>query len=284
MENVRFGPQTVKRQLFNSTPLEDQLFENMQTVKIEKSARFTEVSEASDSQNNTINNNAVNSGRCEDFFEAMCDSVFFTSADPLKLRTKIRWNNGCADLESDRVNPDLLLCRTNNTDLFEKIRAVNNMIFPRDLNPLILDAKTDGYFEDKLNTLIFRPDSEVQKNTFIMSLDNYDSKGNLMSRLVLITASELQGLSLGDKHVARKRRSKVLRFCNPQTKIYVVGVVFDDFFVVRGDKFGQDAVVKVEAAMGLVTSVPFFDMHFKILTQLLSSQVIKSRPDKTEEV
>lgn len=184
MDRHRPENQTVKRQLFQATPDEDRVLEQMVTIKEDKGPIGDRTYSESGSMNDTVSQFGGPPGKFSGLFEAICDSVFISSADPLKLQKLMDWSQSYPKLKSARCPADILMAQTNKLEWLDKFKTVTDMIFPKNLNLQILDPKTDGYFEEKLNTMIFKSEAQANKNTFVISVDNYDSKGNLMSRIV----------------------------------------------------------------------------------------------------
>jgi hypothetical protein len=57
---------------------------------------------------------------------------------------------------------------------------------------------------------------------------------------------------------------------NPQNKLYIVFATVEDVACVDGSVFGQKAVVRTPLTVCLFTQYPFFSLHFKLLSMLLS--------------
>jgi len=61
-----------------------------------------------------------------------------------------------------------------------------------------------------------------------------------------------------------------LREANPQNKIYFVGLKLPDFYFIKGIKHGTSFTSISDFAFCLVSRLPFFDLHFKVLSLVYS--------------
>jgi hypothetical protein len=77
----------------------------------------------------------------------------------------------------------VLFSETNNVELLEKIKAVNPMIFPSKVPIETLDPEEDCDYRDLLNEIIFKSEIDICKQIFIFAVENFDTKGNLVSRI-----------------------------------------------------------------------------------------------------
>lgn len=65
-------------------------------------------------------------------------------------------------------------------------------------------------------------------------------------------------------------RSKTLRCANPLNKLYIVFAVLDEFMVLEGAKYSEKAVVRTEISVCIVTRFPYFPLHFKLVSSIIS--------------
>ncbi len=81
--------------------------------------------------------------------------------------------------------PSLLLSKTNDSDLIDKMKAASEMTFPEQVRAVHLNPEIDEDWEEKLNEIIFRSDLEILKSLFVISMDNIDSHGAILGRITL---------------------------------------------------------------------------------------------------
>ena len=77
----------------------------------------------------------------------------------------------------------MLFSETNNVELLEKIKGVNPMIFPSKVLATSLDPEEDGDYSDLLHAMLFKSEIDICKQIFVFALENFDTKGKLVSRI-----------------------------------------------------------------------------------------------------
>ena len=141
------------------------------------------------------------------------------------------------------MKPKTLFQSFNNPDYIKYIKDINSFIFPNGIKINPVNMKLNDS-DDIINEIIFRPDVELMKNFFMLSIQP--------------TENQIE------------ERSKILKNCNPEDKLYFVGVKLKDYFCKKGEKINSKFVFLSDIAICVASRFPFFEFHRKILMHISS--------------